>query len=216
MPVKRPETQPHLPGLSLKTKDGAHGGDITKGKRKSARPFNPKLALHVVLRSSRAQGELSMLRPRHCNRIKAFVGKLQKRHNIRVYRYANVGNHLHLLIRAKSRADWRAFIRELAGGVAMIVTGARKGNALKRSDAAESRGFWDDLVYTRLVAWGRDFSNVAAYVCKNLWESMGVPVRKILQRGYRCLEISEDGAVIVSERASAETLRYLARCVAAG
>ena len=174
-----------------------------------------------MLRSSKARGELSMLRPRHCNHIRSLLEKLQKRRNVRVYRYANVGNHLHLLIRARRREDWQAFIREFSGGVAMIVSGAKKGAALKRNHAAGTpesakRGFWDDLVYTRLVTWGRDFKGVAEYVCKNLWEGMGVPVRKILERGFRCLDISEDGAVIVSANATRDVLSYLAHCAAPG
>lgn len=87
----------------------------------------------------------------------------------------------------------------------MIVTGARKGNALPRNksnDIPESakRGFWDHLVFTRIVVFGKDYRNVAQYVLKNLWEAAGVPVRDIVERGYRILEISEDGAVLVSSR----------------
>ena len=84
----------------------------------------------------------------------------------------------------------------------MIVTGARKGNGLPRSksnDVPESakRGFWDHLVFTRIVGFGKDFKGVAQYVLKNLWEAAGVPVRKILARGYRILEISEDGFIFI-------------------
>jgi hypothetical protein len=39
---------------------------------------------------------------------------------------------------------------------------------------------------------------VAECVLTNLWEAAGVPVRKILARGYRILEISEDGAAFVT------------------
>lgn len=204
MTSKRQQKQLLLPGfnapLSARMKLQAHGGEHTKKKRKSRRPFDPKQALHVVLRSSQARGQYSMLHPRHCNHIRNLMDRLKTRWNISVYRYANVGNHLHLLIRAKSRADWQGFIREFSGGVAMIVTGAKKGNGLPRSknkDIPESakRGFWDYLVFSRIVAFGKDFRRAATYVLKNLWEATGVPVRAILERGYRILEISEDGAV---------------------
>ena len=192
-----------LPGFNAKTKFQAHGGEHTKNKRKTKRPFDPKQALHVVLRSSKAHGRLSMLNPRHANHIRALMDRLKTRWQISVYRYANVGNHLHLLLRAKSRADWQGFIRELSGGIAMIVTGAKKNNALPRSkygDVPESaqRGFWDHLVFTRIVSFGKDFKTVARYVLTNLWEATGIPVREILERGYRILEISEDGAVFLS------------------
>ena len=155
-----------------------------------------------------------MLSPQHCNHIRNLMDHLKTRWHVAVYRYANVGNHLHLLIRAKSRADWQGFIRELAGGIAMIVTGARKGNALQRSKAAglpesAKRGFWDHLVFTRIVAFGKDFKGVAEYVLKNLWEAVGIPVRKILARGYRILEISEDGFVFVDKNAPPALRRAL-------
>ena len=211
MTSKRSQKQPVLPGLNRKTRKTIHGGDHTKGKRKTARPFDPKQALHVVLRSTKARGELSLLHPRHCNHILNFVDRLKIRWGIAVYRYANVGNHLHLLVRAKSRADWQGFIRELSGGIAMIVTGARKGNALERSKAAglpesAKRAFWDHLVYSRIVSWGRDFTGVARYVCTNLWEAVGIPVRKILARGFRILEISEDGGIFIHQNATAEVI----------
>ncbi|MBI2606582.1 MAG: hypothetical protein HYW49_10950 [Deltaproteobacteria bacterium] len=173
----------------------------------------------MVLRSSKARGEFSMLRPRHCNHIRNLVRRLKLRWNVSVYRYANVGNHLHLLIRAKTRKQWQGFIRELAGGIAMIVTGARKGAAFPRDQMARSkaacvtesakRAFWDHLVFTRIVRFGRDFNNVARYVATNLWEGFGVPVRKFLERGFRILEISDDGGVFVQARASPEVLAAL-------
>lgn len=199
---KRSSFQPFFPGLNRRTIHTAHGSDVTKGKRKIQRPFDPKQALHVVLRSEKARGQYSMLHPQHCNHIRSLVDRLKKQRNIAVYRYANVGNHLHLLVRAKSRVEWQAFIRELSGGIAMIVTGARKSHALSRpkaNDVAESakRGFWDSLVFTRIVRFGRDFNGVAVYVLKNLWEGFGVPVRRILERGYRILDLSEDGGIFV-------------------
>lgn len=205
------KNQPFFPGLNRKNQRNAHGGENARGKRKERRPFDPKQALHVVLRSSKARGELSMLHPRNSGHVRELLERLKKRWGISVYRYANVGNHLHLLIRAKSRASWQGFIRELSGGIAMIVTGSKKGNALERSKAKDlpesaKRGFWDHLVFTRIVAFGRDFKGVADYVCTNLWEGLGIPVRKLLERGYRILEISDDGAVLVPINASPEFL----------
>ncbi|MCM2323274.1 MAG: hypothetical protein NDJ90_08420 [Oligoflexia bacterium] len=215
---KRQEHQLTLPGLTKRTRILAHGGDLTQGKRKTARPFDRKQALHVVLRSSKARGERSLLHPRHCNHVRALTKRLEERWGVTVYRYANAGNHLHLLVRARTRPAWQGFIRELSGGIAMLVTGARKGHGLPREMAglsrekgslrgkkgvAESaqRGFWDHLVFTRIVGYGRDFAGVARYVCTNLWEGLGVPVRKYLARGYRVLEISEEGAMLVTQRA---------------
>ncbi|MCM2323189.1 MAG: hypothetical protein NDJ90_07985 [Oligoflexia bacterium] len=211
MSRKRQEHQLTLPGLTKRTRPLAHGGDVTRGKRKTARPFDHKQALHVVLRSSKARGERSLLHPRHCNHVRALTKRLEERWGVTVYRYANVGNHLHLLVRARTRPAWQGFIRELSGGIAMLVTGARKGQGLPREKAglprgigvadSAQRGFWDELVFTRIVAYGRDFAGVARYVCTNLWEGAGVPMRKYLARGYQALEISDDGGLLIQKRA---------------
>ena len=92
------------------------------------------------------------------------------------------------------------------------------GNPLKRSEAAGlrskaagpgPRAFWDHLVFTRIVAWKKDFNNVARYVCVNLWEGVGVPVRKLLAKGYKILDISEDGAIFVPVNATTEFINAL-------
>ncbi len=86
----------------------------------------------------------------------------------------------------------------------MIVTGAKKSHGLARSKSKEvcesaKRGFWDHLVFTRIVRFGKDFIAVAEYVLKNLWEAAGIPVRKFLANGYRILEFDEEGFVLVAE-----------------
>lgn len=190
----KPKGQSFLPGFNNKTSAVSHGGDHTRGKRKTYRPVDPKQALHVVLRSSRARGTQSMLHPKNCDHIHEFTRKTAKRCGVRLYRYANVGNHIHLLIRVPSRAAWQKFLRELAGGIAIIVTGAKKGAALAKNDGV--RGFWDHLAFTRIVAFGRDFNGVGRYLIKNLFEAAGVPMRRLLAQGYRIVAIEKDGALV--------------------
>ena len=190
----RAKKESFLPGFNSRTASIAHGGEHTHGKRKSVRPIDPKQALHVVLRSSRARGELSMLHPRHCGPIQGLTQRLARRWGVRVYRYANVGNHIHLLIRVPSRAVWQRFLRELAGGIAIIVTCAKKGSALAPN--ASGRGFWDHLAFTRIVRFGRDYENVGRYLIKNLFEAAGVPMRKLLAQGYRICMVSKDGVLM--------------------
>lgn len=141
-----------------------------------------------------------MLHPKHCNSIERFVQKTAKRWGVRLYRYANVGNHLHLLVQVPTREAWKRFSKELSGGIAQIITGAQKGSALSRNkDAsiAESakRGFWDHLIYTRIVSFGRDFKGVCRYIIKNLFEAAGVPVKRLLEQGQRLLMIEKDGTL---------------------
>lgn len=190
----RLKRESYLPGFNSKTASISHGGEHTRGKRKTVRPIDPKQALHVVLRSSQARGELSMLRPRHCGPIHDFTQALAGRWGVRLYRYANVGNHIHLLIKVPSRAVWKRFLRELAGGIAIIVTGAKKGSGLTRNSSG--RGFWDHLAFTRIVKFGRDYENLGRYLIKNLFEAAGVPVKKLLAQGDRVCTVSKDGVLL--------------------
>lgn len=139
----------------------AHGGDIRRGRRKTIRPIDPKRPLHVIMKSSRAKGALSLLaRPRSIRGIFDSVGK---RKGVRVLDYANVGNHIHLVILGRSRRDIQAFLRSSAGLVARLMTGARKGGPFGK--------FWDQLVFTRVIAWGRGLKTVRAYILKNRIEA---------------------------------------------
>jgi REP element-mobilizing transposase RayT len=142
-----------------------HGGAKTQGKRKIARPIDPKRPLHVVLKSSRAKGEWSMLHPKKAKHVDTRSQAIAKKWGIRIYRQANVGNHIHFLLSTPSRRAFQGFLRELSGTLAMLITGAHKGNPVGK--------FWDQLAYSAVVQWGRHFRNVTDYVIKNLFESAG-------------------------------------------
>jgi hypothetical protein len=75
-------------------------------------------------------------------------------------------------VKTPSRKAFQRFLKELAGTIAIIVTGAKKGAALAKN--ATDRGFWDQLAYTRIVSWGREFKNLELYFVKNLFEAAGL------------------------------------------
>ena len=143
-----------------------HGGVIRQGQRKLKRPFDSKTPLHLVLRSSRAKGEWSFSRVKNGRQIKHWVHHLARKNHVKVYRLANSGNHLHLLVKADSRRDFQSYLRALTGIVSRLVTGAKKGNPMGK--------FWDALAYTRVVRWGRDFKNVTYYLIRNELEELGI------------------------------------------
>ena len=144
-----------------------HGGDLRKGLRKLWRPFDPKRPLHLTLRSQRARGHWSMLDPKHERRIKHLVYRFAEKNRVRVYKYANSGNHLHLLVQSKDPKDFQRFLKTIAGLIARVVTQARKGKPTKGR-------FWDALAWTRIVNWGRDFKRVLDYVLMNVMEGAEV------------------------------------------
>lgn len=148
-----------------------HGGEVLAKirKRKEARPFDPSKHLHLTMRSSRAVGEKSMLHPSRSRLIRSIVFRAAKRNAIELKEFVCVGNHLHFLIQTKSRRliparmSLRAFLREVAGLVARVMTGAKKGQPAVKP-------FWDHLAWSRIVEWGRDLFGIKKYIQKNIRE----------------------------------------------
>jgi REP element-mobilizing transposase RayT len=140
--------------------------------------MDPKRPLHVTLRATQARGARSMLNRRFKARIFILVHESAKKYGVKVYRFTNVGNHLHLLVLTPSRQAFQSFLRVIAGGISFLVTGTRKGRRL-------TRRFWDKLAYSRVISWGSEFRRARTYLAKNLLESLGI------QRGsYRIVSLT--------------------------
>lgn len=107
-----------------------------------------------------------MLNYRHDRYIRHEIRRLARANGVRVYKFANVGNHLHLLIRFGNRIAFQRFLRTLSGLVARKVTGARKGNPVGK--------FWDKLAFSRIVRFGKDFMGVCDYIELNEMEAQEV------------------------------------------
>jgi len=165
MKKKRAQSQLKFPSLKEFTRT-EHGGELSRGKRKAARPLAVKRPMHLVLRSAKATGKLSLLHPNHHTLVQSLIWKYAAKNQIKIYRFANAGNHLHLLIQAKTKTGFKAFLRTISGLIARAITGATKANAQGK--------FWDHLAFTRVVAWGKDFKKTCDYVIQNVMESCGL------------------------------------------
>ena len=148
----------------LKIKD--FGGALIKGNPREARPVSTKRPMHLVMRSTLARGERSFLRPARAKQIKDLVQRTSQRHGVKVYRFANSGNHLHLVIKPVSKRAFQTYIRAISGLIARITLGAEKGKA-------KGLKFWDARPFTRIVEWGQDYQNVCNYVLQNTVEAIG-------------------------------------------
>ena len=177
----------------------AHGGDLRKGLRKTARPLIVRNPVHIVMRSLIAQEKLSMLHPRNTKRVSALVRKASRRFDVEIHRFVNVGNHLHLLVKARGKRHFQNFLRYLCGQIAMLITGAKKGRTVLKIcgtprerqrfypniEIPDTTRFWDSLVFTRLVSLGLDYDRVVNYLKINLLESFGLIERKKYKRTPR-------------------------------
>jgi REP element-mobilizing transposase RayT len=161
LPMSRRKPQlSFLPPLQLN-----HGGTTRAGLRKIARPIDPKRAMHVTLKSAKAKGPLSLLRPQHSKRIEQKLRELARRYDIRVYQFANSGNHFHILLKGRTRRSIQSFMKALGSQIAQLVTRAKKGSAFGK--------FWDATFFSRVVNWGRDFVEMRFYILKNELEAEG-------------------------------------------
>jgi REP element-mobilizing transposase RayT len=160
-----------------------HGGEACLGKRKERRPVTTRQPMHVTLRSSVARGEWSFLHPKHAPFIRGELTRLAKRFHVVLYETSNVGNHLHLLLRPKTRDSLKRFLSALSGRISQHITGARRGKPF-------GKRFFDFIPHSRLVAWGRDLINTRGYVLQNTLEAMGrIPHRP---RGRRVPRANRD------------------------
>ncbi len=159
---------PHVKQLTLATFEKlparAFGGALTSRNAREQRPISSKRPMHLVLRSSLAKRELSLIR--RARTIEAMVRRLAASKDVRIYRFANAGNHLHLIVLSRDRRAYRAFIRAITGLIPRLLGWRRPGR------------FWDRLPFTLIIEWGRQFRSALAYVLRNELEAEGrIPYR---------------------------------------
>ena len=150
-----------LEGHSVKFFGGAY---LNKGNPKEKRPISIKNTMHLVMRSLLAVGPRSLLR--QDKEIREIL-KIQAHHfGVKVYRQANGGNHLHLVVLPRTRRAFNGFIRSISGLIARLILKAERGDP-------KSVQFWEKRPFTRIVEWGRDFKGVCQYLLQNTLEAMG-------------------------------------------
>jgi len=124
------------------------------------------------LRSTKATGERSLRR--HRTPIENIIKTQASKARIKLYRFANVGNHLHLHIKLSNdiwhRKEYRRFIRAISGLIARQALGAQRSAAKL---FAKER-FWDLRPYTRVLSSWREFEWLIDYIKINQLEGMGI------------------------------------------
>lgn len=112
-----------------------------------------------------------MRRGQNPARIRTIIEKFSAKYGVKVYSFANVGNHLHFHIQLSNRHSYRSFIRAVTGAIAMAVTGTSRWKKLK--SVAKDR-FWDYRPFTRVLVGFKSFLGIRDYVRINQLEAGGV------------------------------------------
>jgi REP element-mobilizing transposase RayT len=155
--------QQEFQGEGFKKPNDCFGGSLLKNSHaKVKRPLASTFPLHLVLRTHKSHFRL----PRHYRKVNDLVVNTCAKHGVRLYKYANVGNHIHLLIKLPNIQRWSAYIRELTGQIAQLVQG------LKAQDKGDA--FWKQRPFTRIVrGWKQAFHKVIDYLELNRLEGDG-------------------------------------------
>ena len=132
------------------------GGSLLKGNPKGRRPLHSKLPIHLTLRARK-----SVLRtPKNFGAVEQTIKQVAGKHGVRIYKHANVGNHLHLAIKIPPVRRWAAFIREITGRIALL--------------CRLEGGLWMFRPHTRIIrGWRKAFSLIKEYIELNQAEADG-------------------------------------------
>jgi REP element-mobilizing transposase RayT len=150
----------------------AYGGLFRKkAKNRGARPLTSKGTLHVVMRSSFAKGLWSFRNSKNILKLGNFIQKFSQSKGVEIISLANVGNHYHLHVRIPNRTLYKAWIRGLSSGMAMLTLGLDGLKQLKK----DSKKFWDYRPFTRVINNFKSYLNLKDYIQINQLEAVGLP-----------------------------------------
>lgn len=115
-----------------------------------------------------------MRQPEHFGRVRKIIVLAAKKCGVRIYENANVGNHLHLIVKVPSPLLWRRFIREVTGRIAQTVQ--------KLGCKEKGQPFWLHRPFTRIVrGWQRAYRVVQDYVLLNHLQAEGFIDRGVMR-----------------------------------
>jgi hypothetical protein len=133
-------------------------------KRIARRPVTPRKPHHITLRATQARGEWSFLKAKNYANVKTILRRQAARHFVKLESFVNVGNHLHLKVRPKTREGFANFLRSITCLISRAITGARKGCPLKKR-------FFDVLAWSRVLLTWAEEKVLARYFDDNALEA---------------------------------------------
>lgn len=166
MALKNPQTDLFAKTSHAKKADRFGGNRRTTRASRQFRPVSTRTSMHLILKSLQARGMWSLLTPKNKRVVREVVNEQSRKHGVQLLSWANGGNHLHVHLKVKSNASFKAFVRSLSGIIALKVTGASKVNKLKQK-------FWTQSPYTRFVHGVKDYLRLSDYIEINNIEGFG-------------------------------------------
>mgnify|MGYP001617617703 FL=1 len=84
------------------------------------------------------------------------------KNSVKVYHFSEMGNHCHLIVSPKDKEKFKNFSSAVPSVIARKITGSCKGSPLGKK-------FFDDIYYSRVIEWGRDYVGATEYVAHNVF-----------------------------------------------
>ncbi len=169
----------------IKAPTKSFGGGKVSG-RKTARPLSFKKPIHLILKSKRARGALSLASI--SREITNLLNQTAKESGTKIFDHAVNWTHIHIVGQFLSREAYRQFVRSLACRIVAKLQ--------KRSDQ-DLKVFFTETIFNRILEWGRDFKIAIAYILKNQLESVGI----FPQAAPGHLRTKKEGEPSISKRA---------------
>jgi len=156
----------------IQKRQSPYGGILRNHRkgRKGPRPLSTKHSMHLTLRSSKARGDFSFVKPANANAIEQILKKFTKKYAVRLISVANVGNHLHIHLKLGIRSYYLPFIKSITSTIAMTVTKCSRLNRLAHQGI---KHFWDYRPHTRFIVGLRDWLGIKDYIEINKLEGLG-------------------------------------------
>lgn len=125
-------------------------------------------------------------------KLSRLVDEISKQFGIKILKFANVGNHLHLAIKLPgstmtSRRQYAKWIRLLTSRLAFHIGGSKKGLPFRDENGMRAK-FWDAIPFSRVIHGRRGWDIISRYVLKNELESQGVSATVAVAMAHEMFE----------------------------
>ncbi len=153
------------------------GGSMLKSHPKCKRPHSKNNFMHIVLKSQYRPQIASLRDARYLTRIQETLIEKAKFFHVSLEQFSINTTHIHLLIRAKSRVQYIAFLKTITALIHRIIGEAKKGSP------SLYKNLWEARPFSRIVSWGREKIRVALYIEQNFLEAIGfIPYKPRMKR----------------------------------
>ncbi len=149
-----------------------HGGEHSRRAQfRVKRPLSTRDSMHIVIKSSLAKGKHSF-RGENLKTVNQLVTRVSHHYGVKIQRYANSGNHLHLIVHCRNRTMLERWMKILPQRLMFLVTKLTKNTSLFK--LIGRKNFFDYRPFSRILVGRRSFRYCANYVEKNILEVEGL------------------------------------------